>query len=135
MKVSELLADLTSRPQSQNALVVLVETDSAGNTFTVESSVRESNEKVVILQIKSMRGPLERFPDILLQSRPHRRYRASICESVVPSGKFQVNIDGRLLGLFDTQAEAKLFLQGFVLGAETGAAEKGLNPLEGAPNA
>lgn len=59
MKISELLADLNSRPQTAQVLVVEPNLVQSIGPLTIESVVQEGNEKVVMLMGKSAtRRPL-----------------------------------------------------------------------------
>jgi hypothetical protein len=132
MKVSELLADLTNRPQ--NAQIHLIEKDfevGPGNLFVIESAVKEDCDGVVILMCKSVtRKPIDmafsRMLEDLERGKPTRVFKTTISESVLNPGKYEACIDGRSLGLFNTMEETKLFLRGFVLGSEMGTSGKGL---------
>jgi hypothetical protein len=117
MKVQELLADLQNRTH-QGAQVLVVETGDADNIFTIESTVKEDNEKTVLLMAKSVR------PRTLIEALGRgagQIHNMKIYESVEHPGKFQGSIDGlALLQHFETQANAKLFIQGYTFGFTAG---------------
>jgi hypothetical protein len=122
MKVSDLVADLNNR--SQNAQVMIVEPYACpDNILTIESVIKEDNEKIVMLIGKSaLRKPMETFPGILLRGRSDRVFKASICKSDEKDGKFQVSVDGVILQSdFETEHEAKICVRGFVLGFNAGS--------------
>ena len=130
MKVSELLADLTTCPQG--AQLVLLETDvivGPGSIFTIDS-ILGGNENSVTLMGKSLtRKPVDVFFSSLVadleRGKPTKTYKAAICESSVLPGKYEVTFQGsHLQGNFDTEEEAKLFMRGVVLGFEMGSTKR-----------
>ena len=124
MKVSEVVAELTGHQPDGH--VVVSEVDSM-NTFMVESVTKEEGKLPLLMVRQIGRNPYGRFPETLFQqafSSKGNRYKAEIGKSPM-DGKYRVTVDGRpvLQVGFETQAEAKVFLQGFVVGFESGAAE------------
>jgi hypothetical protein len=124
MNVSELVAGLGGH--SQNAQVIVVETNSPSDNVLSLESVGEGNEKSVLLHGQSLiRKPLETLPAILLQGRSDRVFKVAITKPDEKGGKYQVAIDGTVLQFdFETEQEAKMFVKGYVLGFETGSGDK-----------
>ena len=122
MKVSELLADLTSRPH-QDAALLLIEGDGSDNVLTIESVIG-GNEKSVILMGKSTRVGFHPLVEASMQGAG-QIHNTKIFKSAMQPGKFQVSIDGlTLMQHFETQADAQLFLMGFSFGFATGSGSK-----------
>ena len=120
MKVYELLADLKNRTH-QGAQVLVVESDAA-DILTIESVIKEDNEKTVILMGKSIKRGTLVEASLRGAGQVHNM---KVYESVEQPGKFQVNVDGlSLLQQFETQADAKLFIQGFTFGFSAGSGSK-----------
>src|SRR4029077_11132907 len=141
MRVSELLADLTTR--SQDAQVVMVETDvdvGPGNVFIIES-IAGGNEKSVLLMGKSgARKPVAVLFGSLVEDREQGKWasilRASIQESDQNDGKYRVSIDGTTIqDGFETIHDAQLFTRGFALGSQLGSAAKRLDASNDTPGA
>jgi hypothetical protein len=124
MKVSEVVAELTGHQPDGH--VVVSEIDSM-NMFMVESVMKEEG-KLPLLMVRPIgRNPYGKFPETLFQqafSSKRNRYNAEIGKSPM-DGKYRITVDGRpvLHGGFETESEAKVFLQGFVMGFESGVAE------------
>jgi hypothetical protein len=114
MKVSELLADLKNR--ADQAQVIVIESDAVDKILTIESVVKESNEKAVVLMGKS--GKNRTFDEALVRGS-NERHSIKILES---GDQFQVSIDGStLLPRFETPKDAKLFVQGYTVGFSVGS--------------
>ena len=121
MRVHELLAALTNRP-NQNAEVLVVESGAADTILTIESVMKEGNEKSLILMGKSLK------PGTLIEASQRgagQIHNTKIYKSAEQPGKFQVSIDGlTLLKHFETQTDAHTFIQGFVFGFSAGSGSK-----------
>jgi hypothetical protein len=124
MKVSEVVAELIGHQPDGH--VVVSEVDSM-NMFMVESVMKEEG-KLPLLMVRPVgRNPYGRFPETLFQqafASKRNTYEAEIEKSPM-DGKYRITVDGRpvLQAGFETEPEAKVFLRGFVLGFESGAAE------------
>lgn len=124
LKVSEVVADLTGHQLDGH--VVVCEIDSM-NTFLIESVLKEAG-KLPVLKVRPVRrNPYGRFPETLFQqafASKHNSYQGTVGKSPV-DGKYRVTVDGKLVleQGFETDAEARIFLCGFVMGFTSGAAE------------
>jgi hypothetical protein len=123
MNLGELLSGLSNRPPT--AQVLVIETDftvGPGEVFTIESVMKEGSENVVMPTGKSVtRWPLDeamgRMIEKLERGEPTRVFKASIQKSGTNDGKYQVAVDGRVLQSdFETEHEARIFVNGFVMG-------------------
>ena len=128
MIISELLQELTGR--AQNAQVIVVEN---GSTITIESVAKQEQEsqKVVFLIGEAVKSPMapraSRFLTEAMAQGVSNRFNAKIIESVHNPGKLQVSIDGTPLSTeFDTQNEARAYMQGFTIGFSVGGGIKGM---------
>jgi hypothetical protein len=128
MIISELLQELTGR--AQNAQVIVVEN---GYTITIESVAKQEKESqdVVFLIGEAVKSPMapraSRFLTEALAQGVGKRFNAKIVESVRNPGKLQVSIDGTPFSSeFNTQDEARAYMQGFTLGFSVGGGIKGV---------
>jgi hypothetical protein len=128
MIISELLQELTGR--AQNAQVIVVEN---GSTITIESVAKQEQEsqKVVFLIGEAVKSPMapraSRFLAEAMAQGVSKRFSTKIVESVHNPAKFQVSVDGTPLSTeFDTQDEARAYMQGFTIGFSVGGGIKGL---------
>jgi len=124
MKVSEVVAELTGHQPDGH--VVVSEIDSM-NMFVVESVIKEEGKLPVLNARPIGRNPYGRFPETLFQqafASKRNTYKAEIGKSPM-DGKYRITVDGSpvLQEGFETESEAKVFLRGFVIGFESGAAE------------
>jgi hypothetical protein len=121
MKVSELLADL--KDHRQDAPVLVIENDAIlpENMLTIESIIKEENT-VVLLKVRSInRNPSGTLVEALIRGSG-KVLNMKIYESVERPGKFQISIDGTVLQQhFESQDDAKLFIQGFTFGFSAGS--------------
>lgn len=135
MKVHELLADLTNR--HQDAQLLVIESNAADHILTIESIVREGNEKAVVLMGKSVRSPFEGFSggilaEALAQGKSNRVFKIQVYES--EPGKYQASVDGVTLKQpFDSEHEARMYLRGFVFGFTTGSGSAEANAITREP--
>lgn len=126
MKASEVVAELTGH-QPDGHVVVSEINAVPDNLFVVESVMKEEGKLPLLMARAIGRNPYGRFPETLFQqafASKRNRYKAEIGKSPM-DGKYQVTVDDRpvLDGGFETESEAKVFLLGFVMGFESGAAE------------
>ena len=119
MKVSELVAELNGwQPDGH---VVVREIDSV-NIFFIESILKEAGKLPLLVarQVPSMGPPITGFPEAVFQqafSSKRTSDQGTIAKSPV-DGKYHLTVDGNpVMDLaFDSDAEAKIFLRGFVTG-------------------
>jgi hypothetical protein len=124
MKVSEVVTALTGH--QPNGPVVIQEIGGMDALFVVESIAKEEG-KVPLLMVRSIqRNPYGRLPETFKQTfySKDKKLRTEIVMSPVDH-RWRVIIENSpvLERGFDTEAEAKIFLQGFVIGFTSGTAE------------
>ncbi len=134
MKVSELVAELEIHQPDGH--VVIQEIDAIPDKlFVVESVVKEDGMLPLLmgrrLQSRAARNSIfsedlfkKAFEAHLRGERWQHIYKATVGKSDL-DGRYRITVDGRpvLEEGFETDAEARSFLRGFILGFESGAAE------------
>jgi hypothetical protein len=134
MKLSELLTDLNTRPESAQVLVVELDLVNDVGPILIES-IAGGNEKSVILMGKAVKkNPVHEFLSRMVEDtergKPTKVFNTSIRKSE-RDGKYEVTIDGKTIqSAIDTAQEAKQFARGFVLGFEMGSSGNGLNAAD-----
>jgi hypothetical protein len=131
MELSELLADLYSRPQT--AHVIAIDNEGSSIILMIESVPKDANENAVVLMGTPVRKkhPLEAFfrSQVEAIEGGDKRWKSTAKHQATfekaEDGKYQVNIDGTVVikGI-ETAPEAKSFASGFVFGLEVGKSEK-----------
>jgi len=120
MKVSEVVTALTDH--QPDGPVVIQEIDAVSTFFLVESVTKKDG--VPILMARHLNKPPEVFVKLFnefLHSQPDQ-HKAAIVATV--DEKYLLTVDGKpLLPRFDTEAEAQIFLRGFIEGFTSRTAE------------
>jgi hypothetical protein len=133
MKVSELVAELNGH--QPDGPVVIEEIDGIDNTLFVVESIAKEEGKIPLLMVRSTHS-YGRLPNTLKQTfySKDAKLRTEIVMSLVDR-KWRVIVEDSpvLEKRFESEAEARIFLQGFVLGFAFGTARNTseLTPCEG----